>query len=147
MGMRPGCPLQDKTQGLPAQHARVHVTMAAVAVVAAGELDEHTERVLQIATCMAMAGFGEAVARMVRMARAFYWDKVLWAVHKDHKGARRRTYLMHAAWTGNLARVGFLLARRSAVDEGNKWGTTALMCASEAGHVETARCLWSKVPM
>ena len=76
-----GKPLQDKTQGLPAQHARAHVTMAAVAAVAAGELDEHTERVLQIATCMAMAGFGEAVACMVRMARAFYGDEVLWAVH------------------------------------------------------------------
>ena len=108
----------------------------------AAQVQGHTERVLQIATCMAMAGFGEAVARMAGMARAFYWDKVLWAVHKGHKGAQRgRTYLMYAAETGNLARLRFLLARGAAVDEGNKWGSTALVCASFTGHLEAVRCL------
>ncbi len=108
--------MQDKTQPLPAHHTRSEMAMTTRAATRAAHVQDHTERVLQIATCMAMAGFGEAVACMVRMARAFYGDEVLWAVHKGYKGAQReRTYLMHAAWTGNLARLRFLLARGAAV--------------------------------
>ena len=76
------CQCRTRHRGCLRTHARAHVTMAAVQAEAVGELDEHTERVLQIATCMAMAGFGEAVACMVGMARTFYGDEVLWAVHK-----------------------------------------------------------------
>ena len=120
------------------QHA---MAVAAHAAPQAAQLDEHTERLLQVATCMVMSGFGEAVSGLTSMARAFYGDAVLWAVHKGHRGPRGRTRLMYAAKVGDVARARFLLAQGAVAGESDALGITALMWASSQGRLEIVRCL------
>ena len=117
--------------------------MAAGTRAAAAKLRyvDHTERVLHLATCIALSGHGEAVAAMTTMARAFRADAALWAVHKAYQGPSGRTHLMHAARTGNEARAAFLLAQGASASQATKLGCEALMCASEGGHLRLARLL------
>ena len=117
------------------------MAMATRAAKRAALLEDYTERLLQVATCMAMCGFGEAVGGLTGMARAFYGDAVLWAVHKGHRGPRGRTRLMYAAMVKDVARARFLLAQGAAVDVVDANLATALMYACEAGALEVAHCL------
>ncbi len=102
---------------------------------------DHTERVLHLATCIALSGHGEAVAAMTTMARAFRADAALWAVHQAYQGPRGRTFLMHAAHTGNEARAAFLLAQGASAGQATKRGCTALMLASKGGSLGLVRLL------
>ena len=104
--------------------------------------EEHLERLLRVATCLAMCGYGAQVAQLAATARAFYSDAQVWAAQVHHRGAQgRRTHLMHAARKGSTARVQYLLDRGAAVDAVTVVGRTALMLASDSGHLETVRCL------
>jgi hypothetical protein len=81
-----------------------------MATRAAAKYEAHVERVLLIALGLALSGYGEAVAGMTGMARAFRADVTLWNVHKAYRGpAGGRTLLMHAAGVGDVARARFLL--------------------------------------
>ena len=103
---------------------------------------EHLERLLRVATCLAMCGYGAQVGQLAGAARAFYSDAQVWAALVHHRGKRgRRTHLMHAAYMGSAARVQYLLDRGAAVDAVTLSGATALMMASDGGHLETVRCL------
>ena len=83
---------------------------------AAVAYEDHVERVLLIALGLALGGYGEAVAGMTGMARAFRADETLWTVHKAYKGqAGGQTLLMHAARKGDVARARFLLERGAAI--------------------------------
>jgi hypothetical protein len=105
----------------------------------AEDYQEYVEDVLKIATGLALSGYGEAVGQITGMARAFRSDVPLWAVHKAHRGPRGRTRLMYAAGKGTVERVRFLVERGAAVNEGDQLGNTALMAASQFGHLEAVR--------
>ena len=103
---------------------------------AAAQYEDHVERVLNIATCLALRGYGEAVAHMTSMAHAFRTDITLWNVHKAYRGPRGRTLLMHAASTGDVARARFLLERGAAASVSDARGASALGLACTGGHLE-----------
>ena len=104
--------------------------------------EEHLERLLRVATCLAMCGYGAQVGQLAGAARAFYSDAQVWAAQVHHRGsAYGRTHLMHAAHIGSAARLQYLLDRGAAVDAVDIGGVTALMLASESAHLEIARCL------
>ena len=103
---------------------------------------EHLERLLRVATCLAEGGYGAQVGQLAACARALYSDAQVWAAQVHHRGARgRRTHLMHAARTGSAARVQYLLDRGAAVDAVTVSGVTALLYASQDGHLKIVRCL------
>ncbi len=99
------------------------------------------ERVLDVATCLALGGYGEAVARMTGMAHAFHTDVTLWNVHKAYRGPRGRTLLMHAASAGDVARARFLLERGAAINGSDPRGASALVIACVLGNLSIMRCL------
>ena len=104
--------------------------------------DLHMERLLRVATCLAAAGHGAQVAPLAACARALRADAQLWAAHARHRGPRGRTALMHAALTGSVARIVFLLERGADVDAATRnRGRTALLLACRRGHCEAARVL------
>ena len=66
----------------------------------------------------------------------------MWAAQVHHRGGEYgRTHLMHAAHMGSTARVQYLLDRGAAADAVDAGGVTALMLASDSGHLEIVRCL------
>ena len=73
------------------------------------------ERLLRVTTCLATCGYGAQVGALMCAARAFYGDAQVWDAHVQHTGAGGSTYLMHAAFEGDAARVQFLLDRGAAV--------------------------------
>lgn len=91
---------------------------------------EHVERVLKIATGLALSGQSGTVAQMTGLARAFYSDKTLCRINRDSSGPRGRTRLMHAARTGNAARAAFLLQCGASPRAVTKGGQTALHLAA-----------------
>ena len=104
--------------------------------------EEHLERLLRVATCLAQCGYGAQVGQLAGTARAFYCDAQVWGAQVHHRGKRgRRTHLMHAARTGCTSRVQYLLDRGAAPDAVTDRGWTALMLAIMKGHLETVRFL------
>ena len=105
---------------------------------------------LQVLTRCAQNGFGrdveEAATLLCRESRE---EVQTWAALKDlPHGRAARTRLMHAAATGDVARLRWLLARGARVEMGGagelEAGKTALMWASQEGHVEVARELLAR---
>ena len=113
---------------------------ARAAKVTRGE-ELRMERLLRIATCLAECGYGAQVGQLAATARAFRADAQLWAAHVNYRGPRMRTLLTHAALTGDVGRIEFLLERGAYVEATNERGSTALMFACHAGHCEAARVL------
>ena len=105
------------------------------------DYEGHLERLLRVATCLAACGYAAQVGALAGTARAFYDDAQVWGAQARHRGASGRTHLMHAAWSGNTARVQFLLGRGVAVDAREARGGTAQTAACHNGHLETARYL------
>ena len=103
--------------------------------------EDRLERLLRVATCLAMCGYGAQVAQLAGAARAFYSDAQVWGAQVHHRGALGRMHLMHAAHMGSAARVQYLLDRGASADAVDVHGQTALMMACENGHLETVRCL------
>ena len=99
--------------------------------------EDHLERLLRVATCLAMCGYGAQVGQLAATARAFYSDAQVWAAQAHHRGGRGRTHLMHAAWMGSAARVQYLLDRGARVDVGSAVDAYALpltpLCMALAG--------------
>ena len=89
--------------------------MAALGIIE----EEYLERLLRVATCLAMCGYGVQVGQLAGNARAFYSDAQVWAAQVHHRGPRGRTHLMYAAWMGSTARVQYLLDRGARVDAGS----------------------------
>jgi hypothetical protein len=108
------------------------------------------ELLLRITTCLAQNGYYKEVGIMVQLNKVFWWDEQIWDAFKDVPGGGKgeRTRLFYAAGTGNLKRVQFLLdkgARVNKVCAGD--GSTALMGASQEGHLEVVRCCARGAPM
>ena len=100
------------------------------------------ERLLRVATCLVESGYCAQVGQLAATARAFRADKQLWAAHARYRSPTGTTLLMHAAWTGNVGRIVFLLERGAEVEAASaKFGDTALTFACAAGHCEAARAL------
>jgi ankyrin repeat protein len=99
------------------------------------------DRLLQLATILAMRQFSAAVGQLAGASRAVYQDRELWKGYHQHKSARQRTRLMHASLTGNAARVDFLLGVGAAANECTADGDSALLLASQGGHLEVVRLL------
>ena len=78
---------------------------------------EHLERLLRVGTCLAMCGYGAQVGALAGTARAFRADAQLWAAHARYRGHGGRTALMHAAQTGCLDRIQFLVERSADVEQ------------------------------
>ena len=78
--------------------------------------ERRLERLLRIATCLAECGYGAQVGQLAATARAFRADAQLWAAHARHRGPKGRTLLMHAALTGSVVRIEFLLERGADVE-------------------------------
>ena len=74
------------------------------------------ERLLRIATCLAECGYGAQVGQLAATARAFRADAQLWAAHARYRGPKGFMLLMHAAWTGDVDRILFLLERGADVE-------------------------------
>ena len=90
---------------------------------------QHLERLLRVATCLAQCGYGAQVGQLAATARAFRGDAQLWTAQARNRGPAGRTLLMHAAFTGNVPRIQFLLERGADVEATSELGTTALMMA------------------
>jgi len=96
---------------------------------------------LLVVQCVAHVGFRAEVEQCTVLSRALRGDAQLWEVLKDHKGPRRRTRLMYAARVGDFKRAVFLLDRKASMEEVCNTGATAMIFASEFGHVEVAHLL------
>ena len=114
-------------------HAPMSAPAAAASPLAAQLRAAHMERLLRVATCVAVSGHGAALAPLLASARAFYADAQLWAVLARLPGPGGRTRLMCAAGAGNEARAQFLLERGADVNDADAEGRTALMYASRVG--------------
>jgi ankyrin repeat protein len=99
------------------------------------------DKLLQLAVILAMRQWGSAVGQLAGASRAVYTDRELWRGFHQHTGARGRTRLMHASLTGNALRVEFLLSVGAAVGACTHQGDTALLLASQGGHLEVVRLL------
>jgi ankyrin repeat protein len=112
--------------------------------------EEHLERLLRVGTCLAQCGYGAQVGQLAACARAFRADAQLWTAHARHRGPTGCTALMHAAYTGNVDRIQFLVERGAdeeaattveVPDSDFAAGTTVLMLACKEGHCEAVRSL------
>ena len=99
------------------------------------------EKFYLVATFSANAGYGKEMEVLTGVCSVFRNDKGFWDAVKDIPGAgvNKRTRLGYAAMTRNLERVVFLLERGAKVNLGEATGKTALMWASEKGHLEIVR--------
>jgi hypothetical protein len=91
---------------------------------------------LQVLCCVAFCGH-PAWSFSSLMSRAFRGDEVLWGCIKDRRGNGGLTYLMACSYTGDLARVRWLLDRGADVNAAD--GMTSLMMACESGRSEIVR--------
>ena len=79
---------------------------------------------------------------MVQLNRRFWNDEQIWDAHKDVRGGGINgwTRLIHAAVCGNLSRLIFYLNRGARINTvSSRLGISALMVASQEGHLEIVR--------
>ena len=102
-----------------------------------------------IAAIKVPGGFAEDLRGLAFVCTATWREEQVWdGLVRVQCGAARRTHLMYAAWTGDVARVRSLLTPRHArtgpaaqlaLTDSN--GRTALAWAAAGGDAETLRCL------
>ena len=100
-------------------------------------------RFLCALTRCAENGFGRDVeAAASLLCRESREEVQTWAAINDlPHGPHDRTRLMHAAFTGRVARLRWLLARGARLERRDVHGKTALMWAAAGGSLEAVRAL------
>lgn len=85
----------------------------------------------------AQRGFHKEVKPFIALCREIWYDKQLWAAIKDTQfGSMKRTHVMYAAKTGNIARLRWLLARGAQLNQKDLFDKNALAHACEFGQLD-----------